>query len=99
MTATLEIVTFALNPGTDEAAFLRAAEAAGAALKAMPGFVARRLGRGEDGAWVDVAEWTDMASAKRAAETFHTLPAAQPFCAMIDMATARMAHHAVAAAS
>ncbi|MBB4041891.1 hypothetical protein GGR34_003574 [Microvirga flocculans] len=95
----LESVTFSLLPGTDEAAFVRAANDASTALKAMSGFIGRRLGKAEDGNWIDVCEWADEASAKKAAETFHTIPAAQPFCSMIDMASARMAHHAIAHSS
>ena len=92
----LEVVTFSLLPGTDVAAFLREAETAGAVMCAMPGYLSRRLARSEDGVWIDVVEWTDAASAARAAETFHTIPAAQPFCGMIDMGTARMTHHDIA---
>lgn len=92
----LEIVSFSLLPGTDEAAFLKAAGESGPVLRSLPGFLSRRLAKTAEGGWIDVAEWTDMSSAARAAEIFHTLPAVQPFCAMIDMATARMAHHTVA---
>lgn len=92
----LEIATFQLLPQTDEKAFLQAAIDAGNALQSMPGFVNRRLLKSEDGGWIDLVEWTDRSSAQKAAESFHALPAAQPFCAMIDMATAKMTHHRVA---
>ncbi|HZH25797.1 MAG TPA: hypothetical protein VEY95_01325 [Azospirillaceae bacterium] len=92
----LEVVTFSLLPGTDVAAFLREAENASAVQRAMPGFLSRRMAKSQDGGWIDVTEWTDAASAARAAETFHTIPAAQPFCGMIDMETARMTHHGIA---
>ncbi|MGO4527005.1 antibiotic biosynthesis monooxygenase [Microvirga sp. 2MCAF35] len=95
----LETVTFALLPGTNETAFLQAAEDAGAVAKAMPGFIARRLVKTQDSTWIDLVEWQDAASAKHAAETFHTVPAAQPFCGMIDMASAKMAHHTITVSS
>ncbi|MCG7391303.1 hypothetical protein MHY87_00065 [Microvirga sp. ACRRW] len=95
----LETVTFSLQPGTDEAAFIRAANDASNVVKAMPGFIRRRLAKGQDGNWIDVCEWADDASAQKAAETFHTIPAAQPFCGMIDMTSAKMAHHTIAHSS
>jgi len=99
MTNVLEMVTFSVRPGTDEAAFVKAADAAGAVLAAMPGFVNRRLARAEDGTFADIVEWTNMESARQAAALFHTLEAAQPFCGMIVMETARMVHGPVASAA
>jgi proteasome lid subunit RPN8/RPN11 len=94
----LEVAKFAVAPSVDEAEFLTAAAQSSEALKALPGFVARRLARSDDG-WLDIVEWTDAASAQKAAGVFHTLPDAQPFCAMIDMGSATMSHCAVVASA
>jgi hypothetical protein len=88
-----------LLPGTDETVFIRAAQDAGTVLKSMSGFVGRRLAKAEDGTWFDLVEWSDATNATKAAEIFHTIPGAQPFCGMIDMASAKMAHHAVTVSS
>lgn len=92
----LEVVNFTLLPNTDEAAFLRAAQDANTVLKSMFGFKNRRLAKVEDGTWIDMVEWSDATSAAKAAEQFHTIPGAQAFCGMINMESAKMAHHAVA---
>jgi hypothetical protein len=99
MTNVLEMVTFSVYPGTDETAFVKAADAAGAVLATMPGFVNRRIARGEDGTWADIVEWTDMASAKKAAAVFPTVKAAQPFCSMIARGSTRMAHGLIVSAT
>lgn len=95
----LEVCIFSLVPGSDDRSFLEAAEASNSVLHAMPGFVSRRLAKTENGTWTDVVEWADAQSADQAMQSFHTFPAAQPFCAMIDMATAKMGHHPVALAA
>jgi hypothetical protein len=99
MSKVLEIVTFKLVPGTDEAAFLKAAEQVAGVIRAMPGFLNRRLAKGADGSWSDVVEWTDNASAQEAAQIFHMLDDAKPFCAMIDMASVSFTHRTVASAA
>jgi len=99
MSKVLEIVTFKLVPGTGEAAFLEAAEQAAGAIRTMPGFLNRRLAKGADDTWSDIVEWTDNASAQKAAQTFHTLEDAKPFCAMIDMASVSLTHRTVASAA
>ncbi|MGR3435453.1 MAG: hypothetical protein ACU0CO_11295, partial [Shimia sp.] len=63
----LELATFRLKPGTDEAAFLAAARATEAALDAFGRPLSRVLARGEDGAWTDAVLWPDRATALRAA--------------------------------
>jgi Antibiotic biosynthesis monooxygenase len=92
----LEIVNFAVNPQVDEARFIAAAQEANGVLSAMPGFLNRRLVKTGEGHWMDILEWTDRESADRAAGRFHLEPGAKAFCAMIDMSSVAMAHHAVA---
>ena len=87
-----EIVTFRLVPGTDEAAFLDAARGTEVAVRAQPGFVARRLSKDEAGLWTDMVEWQSLASAEAAARAVMAEPAFGPFAAMIDMDNLTMRH-------
>jgi hypothetical protein len=95
----LEVVTFAAVAGTGEHEFLTAAETASSALQSLPGFIRRRVAKAEDGRWLDVVEWANADSAAGAAKVFHTMPEAQPFCAMVDMASAKMTHYQVVVVS
>jgi hypothetical protein len=53
----VELTTFRLAPGVDEAAFLAADAEVQAELSPEPGFVRRTTARGEDGAWLVLAMW------------------------------------------
>ena len=88
----VEVVTFRLLPGADEAAFLVAARATEVPLREQPGFLRRRLVQGADGQWTDWVEWRDAASAHSAAEVMMAEPAFGPFMAMIDPASVVMRH-------
>ena len=87
-----EIVTFRLAADISEEAFLTAARATGPLLAAEPGFVSRRLSRGEDGTWTDHVAWTDLARAEAAAQRIMAAPAAAPFLTSIDPASIVMRH-------
>lgn len=93
----IEMVVFNTVPGADEEAFLNTSASAGMTLSRFPGFLGRRLVRNPQGGWTDIVEWTDMSSAKKAAEVFMTLPEIKPFCALIDIASVIMNHHEVVA--
>jgi hypothetical protein len=93
-----EIVTFRLRPGVAESEFLASVPATEAFLRTCPGFMRRRLARDADGAWVDFAEWRDLAAAKAASEGFMTHPDVRAFCGMIDLATTECRHLAIRAA-
>lgn len=67
MTETLEIVTFRLKPGT-EAGFVANNGVMTDWLARQPGFLARHLGKREDGAWVDVVRWQSLDQAQAAAD-------------------------------
>ena len=60
---TVELVTFKLNEGADEAAFLQAADAVMADIRQLPGYVRRELLKGDDGQWIDVVHWRSRADA------------------------------------
>jgi hypothetical protein len=90
-----EIVTFRLAPGITDTAFLDAARGTGALVAAAPGFVSRRLSRGEDGTWTDHVEWASMDQAVAAARTVMADPAALPFLRAIDPESIAMRHEAL----
>lgn len=93
--ACVEVVTFRLVPGAEEAAFLDAARATEGPLREQPGFLRRRLVQGGDGQWTDWVEWRDAASAHAAAEAMMGNPAFGPFMALIDGASIVMRHDAL----
>jgi len=92
----IEYVTFALVPGTSEAAFLTAAGGTEALVRRQPGFVARRLSRGDDGHWTDAVTWASLAEAHAAAAVVMSEAEFAPFMALIDGPTARMRHESLA---
>ena len=88
----LEIVTFRLIEGTDEIAFLDAAQRTEAMLRARGSLKRRYLVKNDNGLWTDVIEWTSMEDALAAAEAVMSSPDFAPFGAMIDGETVEMRH-------
>ena len=93
--AVIEVVTFRLLPGLDEAGFLDAARATRDALRAQPGFLRRSLARDASGLWTDLIEWQSLSQAHAAADAMMQDPAFGPFMAAIDPATIDMSHRPV----
>jgi hypothetical protein len=91
----IEIVIFKLVPGSSEADFLKAVETTNLFLSKQPGFLVRRLSRGDDGRYMDHVEWTSLAEAKAAAESSMNQPQLMPFLNMIDPASMTMQHNAL----
>jgi hypothetical protein len=87
-----EIVTFTLIPGSDETAFLAAAQATEGPIAAQPGFLRRVLSRDDTGLWTDHVEWTDLASAEAAAQAVMAMPEFGPFAGFIDPSGMTMRH-------
>ena len=87
-----EIVTFRLAAGVSEGEFLSAVRATEGFVEAAPGFVSRRLSRGEDGTWTDHVEWASMDQAMAAAEALMADPTALPFLMAIDPDSIAMRH-------
>jgi hypothetical protein len=87
-----EIVTFTLIPGSDEGAFLAAAQATEAPVAAQPGFLRRVLSRDDAGLWTDHVEWADRTSAEAAAQAVMAMPEFGPFAAFIDPSGMTMRH-------
>jgi hypothetical protein len=88
----MEIVTFRLNPGITDAAFLSAARGTKAVVAAQPGFIHRSLLRDDVGEWTDTVTWQSLAKAHAAARILMADPAFAPFGAAIDMTSVTMRH-------
>lgn len=93
--AVAEIVTFRLADEVSDAAFVAAARATGPLVRAMPGFLSRRLTRGKDGSWTDHVEWSGLAEAGAAAARIMADPGAAPFISAIDPESIIMRHEAI----
>jgi GH15 family glucan-1,4-alpha-glucosidase len=89
---TVEVVLFKLKPTTDEAAFLKAADAIMPDLRSMPGYLRRELLKGDDGQWLDVVYWRSLAEAQQAAQDLMQRPAVQPLFGMLDETTVTILH-------
>jgi heme-degrading monooxygenase HmoA len=89
---TVEITSFKLKPGVDDAAFLRAAEAMASDLQAVPGFVRRELLHGDEGLWIDVVHWRSLSEALAAMDFVMTKPSTGPFMAALDESSIAMQH-------
>lgn len=96
---TIEIVTFKLASGIDQATFLTHAEAASRFLAACPGFLGRRLSRGEGGDWTDHVEWETFDQAQEAARMFMEAKDLKSFMAAIDPGSVKMQHNTLMLAS
>jgi hypothetical protein len=94
----IEVVSFKLMSGTREDEFAVAAQYASDFLRRQPGFIARRLSKGNDDNYVDHVEWASMREAKAAAELFMQDADLAPFMKAMDPTTIVM-HHNVLVAS
>jgi len=92
----METVTFRLTEGASPDAFLDAAKAASDYAEGRPGFVWRRLSKGEDGIWIDQIEWDSIDHAQAAAAGIGEAPGIGPFMAAIDISTVSMSHTEIA---
>ncbi|WP_299725212.1 hypothetical protein [uncultured Tateyamaria sp.] len=92
MTKTAEIVTFRLKPGTDPAAFAKAAQAMMPFLDSTGDMIARTLSCDANGLWTDHIVWTNQAAAEAAAKAMFKRPEAEPFMALIDPEGMDMRH-------
>ncbi|MCZ8098067.1 MAG: hypothetical protein O9972_09140 [Burkholderiales bacterium] len=92
--AILEIVEF--RPSGDVEALYEGARKMEPWLRAQPGFRWRRLSRLDDGTLIDTIEWSDMASAKAAADQIMTAEQVAGFMAMIDGSSVAMRHARIA---
>ena len=88
----IELVTFRLKPGTDDAAFIAAVGQSTAFLEQQPGFLAREVGLTATGEWADMVRWADLDAALRAAAAFNAASETQSFNACLDRNSVQMRH-------
>lgn len=92
----VELVSFELEAGTDEADFLKGNEGVQAFVRGLEGFVYRSLCKNEEsGQWVDIVYWADADAAKQASDAFMNSPACVAWASMIDRETLSMQHVAI----
>ena len=91
-TQVAEIVTFRLIDGASRADFLSAAKGMEPFLKGTGAMIRRTLCEADDGTWTDHIIWTDMQSAKTAAQDIMQRPEAGPFMALIAPDDVQMRH-------
>jgi hypothetical protein len=89
----IELATFKLKTGVDEAALQTAVAETDKWLARQPGFILRRHGRNGDGDCVDYVEWESMEHAMKAAETFCDAPEARNFMAALDAESTICRHY------
>lgn len=93
---TVEVITFKLKEGADEAKFMRENDVvAKEYTPKQPGYISRELGKGDDGEWVVVVHWEDNESAEASMKIFPNDPTAQEFISLMDMDTFRMVRYEV----
>ena len=81
----IEIQTFRLAPGTDEAAFLVADQAVQTDfVPNLPGFARRTTARGQDGEWLVLTLWAWSDAADEAATLAASHDTTKAFAALID---------------
>ncbi len=64
----VEMVLFELNEGVSVEEGKQAMKALDEFVSQMPGFISRKLSVNEEGQFLDLVFWTDLASAKKASE-------------------------------
>lgn len=96
MTPTVaETVTFELADTITHEAFLAQIKKTEAFVRSCPGFVFRRLSRGEDGRWTDTVIWQDMEMAQAAAKSFEAQPFLPALIATMKPGSIQMRHEVV----
>jgi hypothetical protein len=84
----IEIMSFRLAPGGDEAAFVAADHRLQEEFASrQPGLLSRTTARGEDGAWIVIDQWRSAADADACAARWEHDPIAQAFMAILDRST------------
>jgi len=84
----IELLTFRLAPGTDDAAFLDADRRVQTEFAYhQPGLVRRTTARGADGEWIVIDFWQTAGHADACDQRWSTDPAATAFMALVDGST------------
>jgi hypothetical protein len=88
----IELVTFRIRSGIDEATFRAAVETSMPFLLRQAGFLGREVGVSPEGEWTDIVRWADMDTALRAAAAFNSARETRDFNSMLDGNTVQMRH-------
>jgi len=80
----IEQVSFQSHPDVNAAALQAESALFDRLLEKLEGFIQRFLARQDDGTWVEVVFWRDMASAEQALDIFLNDPATEKLRAMVD---------------
>lgn len=92
----LEIVTYKIKDGANDADFLKvAAEMEKHFAKKQRGFIKRTFAKTEGNEWVDVIYWKTMDDAMKASEAAMKSPVCAPMFGMLDEASVKMSHFEV----
>jgi len=92
MSQAIEVVIFRAIAGTTSEQLQAAALAVTPVLAALPGFISREFGASEDGQFIDVVHWKDLASAKQAAEKVMSVPVCGQFFSLIEQSSMQFMH-------
>jgi hypothetical protein len=83
--AVIEIMSFRLPPGADEAAFLAADRRVQEEFaNHQPGLLRRTTARGQDGGWIVIDLWRSAADADACDARWEADPVTQQFMALLD---------------
>ncbi|MBL1421740.1 MAG: hypothetical protein COC24_014620 [Alphaproteobacteria bacterium] len=88
----IEIVEFKLVEGADLEKFIAANELVAGAISALDGFIDRALAQDDDGQWVDIVRWQDMACAKTAAAQVMQIEGFGALMKFFDTDSVKMKH-------
>jgi len=92
MSKAIEVVVFRAIAGTTPEQLQAAALAVTPILASLPGFISREFGASEDGQFIDIVYWQDLASAKQAAEKVMSIPACGQFFGLIEQSSMQFMH-------
>src|SRR5688572_14706775 len=92
MDEVIELVTFRMKSGIDNATFIAAVGQSTAFLERQPGFLARQVGLTATGEWADIIRWADLDAALRAAAAFNAAPETQAFNECLERNSVQMRH-------
>lgn len=93
MSKVMEIVSFKLNEGASDTAFLEANEKLNSWVQLQPGFESRKLLKQKDDSWMDVIQWATLEQAQKAGEKIMSELADSQCMTMINPESVVMNHH------
>jgi len=88
----IEVVIMKVKSGINDDDFLQAAKSVDETVSKYPGFISRDFAKDENGNWIDIVHWTDLESAKKAAEAVVQSQTCGIFFGMIDEQSMKMYH-------